>query len=540
MSDLRIGIDVGGTNTDAVVLDDSDQVVAKAKRPTTPDVTEGLRAALDAVLDELDAADHRETKEHGSRQSPATRDRVTRVMLGTTHATNAILERRSLGRVAVLRLGAPATTSVPPLTAWPDDLRKAVSAGEAVVPGGHFVDGREISPLDPDAIRRFLATTTGVDAVAVTSVFSPAGADHELRAAEIVRRELGDLPVSLSHEIGSLGLLERENATVLNAALYGVARDVTTALTTALRERSLTATPYFAQNDGTLMTVEHAARLPVSTIGSGPANSLRGAAFLSGVRDAIVADVGGTSTDLGVLVGGFPRESAAAVEIGGVLTNFRMPDILAIAIGGGTVVGRVGGVLQVGPASVGYRIAEEALVFGGGTATLTDAAVAGGRLRGTAAEWRERLTAALRAPAALAETLAEALARADVLVGDAVDRMALGRADRPLVVVGGGAFLLPEEIPGVSRLIRPPHAEVANAVGAAIALASGRVDTILPAGESRTEGMEKAKEEAAARAVAAGADPAGVEIVDVYEVPLSYLSEPAVRVHVKAAGPLGR
>ncbi|MFB4276942.1 MULTISPECIES: hydantoinase/oxoprolinase N-terminal domain-containing protein [unclassified Nonomuraea] len=536
MADLRIGIDVGGTNTDAVVLDAGGRVIAKAKRPTTSDVTGGLRAALDAVLAQV-----------GDRTG------VGRVMLGTTHATNAILERRGLGRVAVLRLGAPATTAVPPLSDWPAELRKAVSAGEAIVPGGHYVDGREISPLDLGAVRRFLDGVQA-DAVAVTSVFSPAGGEHEQAVEELVRAEYG-LPVSMSHEIGSLGLLERENATVLNAALYGVAAHVTGALVTALAERGLGARPYLAQNDGTLMTLEHAARLPVSTIGSGPANSLRGAAYLSGVADAVVVDVGGTSTDLGVLAGGFPRESAAAVEIGGVLTNFRMPDILAIALGGGTVV-RGGG---VGPDSVGYRIAQEALVFGGATATMTDAAVAAGRIPPGAEGWRESLRAAILALGTggqdprehtpgevgdmserIGDILESAVTLADEMVIDAVDRMTLGRADRPLVAVGGGAFLLPDHIPGVSRVIRPEHAEVANAVGAAIALASGRVDTILPAGESRSQAIESAKEEARARAVAAGADPSGVEIVDLLEVPLSYLSEPAVRVHVKAAGPLAR
>ncbi|MEU8245920.1 hydantoinase/oxoprolinase family protein [Nonomuraea sp. NPDC048916] len=574
---LRIGIDVGGTNTDAVVLDASDRVVAKAKRPTTPDVTEGLRAALDAVLAQLPGSsptasgrtgsdslasgrlgsDPLASGRTGSDPLMSARDtsgalasaqggwgRVSRVMLGTTHATNAILERRNLGRVAVLRLGAPATTAVPPLCDWPGDLRKAVSAGEAIVPGGHYVDGREIAPLDLGAVRRFLDTVEA-DAVAVTGVFSPASAEHERAVEELVRQEYG-LPVSMSHEIGSLGLLERENATVLNAALYGVAAHVTEALVAALAERGLAARPYLAQNDGTLMTVEHAARLPVSTIGSGPANSLRGAAFLSGVGDAIVADVGGTSTDLGVLVGGFPRESAAAVEIGGVLTNFRMPDILAIALGGGTVVRSDG----VGPDSVGYRISEEALVFGGTTITMTDAAVAAGRIPPGTTGWRERLRAAIREDPSTSQisdiseifrdTVERGIAIADGMVVDAVDRMALRRADRPLVAVGGGAFLLPAEISGVSRVIRPEHAEVANAVGAAIALASGRIDTILPAGESRSKAIERVKEEAAARAVAAGADPAQVEIVDLLEVPLSYLSEPAVRVHVKAAGPLAR
>ncbi|MFI6498755.1 hydantoinase/oxoprolinase N-terminal domain-containing protein [Nonomuraea typhae] len=508
---LRIGIDVGGTNTDAVVLDAADRVLAKVKRPTTADVTGGLRAALDAVLSEITGVAD-----------------VGRVMLGTTHATNAILERRNLGKVAVVRLAAPATTSVPPLSDWPGDLKAAVSAGEAILPGGHYVDGRPISPLDLDAVRRFLDGVEA-DAVAVSGVFSPADAEHERLVGEMVEREYG-LPVSLSHEIGSLGLLERENATVLNAALYGVAAAVTEALVTALAERGLTARPYLAQNDGTLMTVEYAARLPVSTIGSGPANSLRGAAFLSGVKDAIVADVGGTSTDLGVLVAGFPRESAAAVEIGGVLTNFRMPDILAIAMGGGTRVRRG----SIGPDSVGFRLSESALVFGGEVMTLTDAGVRGGRMREVPEGWRERLDAAPRDQRALAE----GLAIADEMVADAVDRMSLGRADRPLVAVGGGAFLLAEEIPGVSRVVRPAHAEVANAVGAAIALASGRVDTIVPAGAGRAAAIERAKEEAAARAVQAGADPERVELVDVHEVPLSYLSEPAARLHVKAAGPL--
>ncbi|TDD24321.1 hydantoinase/oxoprolinase N-terminal domain-containing protein [Nonomuraea diastatica] len=583
MADLRIGIDVGGTNTDAVVLGDGGRVVAKAKRPTTRDVTGGLRAAMDAVLAELEGAtDPPGAPRPRDEQDGGVRSRVARVMLGTTHATNAILERRNLGRVAVLRLGAPATTAVPPLSGWPDDLREAVSAGEAVVPGGHYVDGREISAPDLGAVRRFLDGVEA-DAVAVTSVFSPASDEHERLIAELVTSEYG-LPVSLSHEIGTLGLLERENATVLNAALYGVAAHVTDALSAVLAERGLDARPYLAQNDGTLMTVEHAARLPVATIGSGPANSLRGAAFLSGVADAVVVDVGGTSTDLGVLAGGMPRESAAAVEIGGVLTNFRMPDILAIALGGGSVVRGRG----VGPDSVGYRIAGEALVFGGTTATMTDAAVAAGRTPPGAAAWRGRLPAALLARAAaqrngahargaardgtggtpvaggrtgggpvagdgrdgtrvagdgpdtIADILARAIAVADEMVIDAVDRMALGRTDRPLVAVGGGAFILPGRIPGVSRVIRPEHAEVANAVGAAIALASGRVDTILPAGDSRPQAIERAKEEAVARAVAAGADPSGVEIVDLLEVPLSYLSEPAVRVHVKAAGPLAR
>ncbi|WP_205856421.1 hydantoinase/oxoprolinase N-terminal domain-containing protein, partial [Phytoactinopolyspora endophytica] len=363
---LKVGIDVGGTNTDAVVLDRSDSVVAWTKQPTSEDVTTGVRDALVAVLADIgDSA-----------------PRIGRVMLGTTHATNAVLQRRGLGRVAVVRLGAPATTSVTPLTTWPRDLVDAVDAGSTILGGGHFVDGWPISPLDVDGVRRFLGTVAGsADAVAVTGVFSPASGEQESRVAELVRDELGpDTPVSMSHEIGSLGLLERENATVLNAALYRAAGEVTRALESVLAERGMEVAAFFAQNDGTLMALEFASRYPVLTIGSGPANSIRGAAFLSGVDDAIVVDVGGTSTDLGVLVRGFPRESSLATDIGGVRTNFRMPDILSVAIGGGTVVDGSPDAPAVGPVSVGYRITSEGMAFGGGTATLTDAAVLAGRV----------------------------------------------------------------------------------------------------------------------------------------------------------------
>ncbi|MDX6726813.1 MAG: hypothetical protein QOK49_1618, partial [Baekduia sp.] len=204
--DLRIGIDVGGTHTDAVLLDAAHEVLAKAKVPTTSEVTSGVRAALDGVLAGGDEGVIR---------------RVTHVMVGSTHAMNAILERRRLQRVAVLRLAAPTGLAVRPLLGWPAELRDAVLAGAAIVGGGHEVDGREIAPLDEEAVRRFLGEVAGsAEAVAICGAFSPAVPEHELRARDIAREILGpDLTVSLGHEVGTLGLIERENAAVLNATL---------------------------------------------------------------------------------------------------------------------------------------------------------------------------------------------------------------------------------------------------------------------------------------------------------------------------------
>jgi N-methylhydantoinase A/oxoprolinase/acetone carboxylase beta subunit len=510
---LRLGVDVGGTHTDAVIVGE-ERLVAKAKVPTTPDVRDGIGEAVGSVLT-------------SSEIDPTA---VGWAMLGTTYATNAILERRSLRRVAVVRLGAPLTHALPPLATWPRELRDVVSAGVSIISGGFEYDGQELAPFDDDALARFLA---GIDpppeGIAVTSVFSPASAHHELLAAQVIHRELGDVHVSLSHEIGPLGLIERENATVLNAALVPAAEEISTAFGAALTDQGLSPEAFFAQNDGTLMALDHALSFPVLTIGSGPANSMRGAAHLSGVTDAIVVDVGGTSTDIGVLVNGFPRETTLATSIAGVDTNFRMPDLRNLPLGGGSVIDFEEGRPRIGPHSVGFRLTDEALVFGGSTPTLSDAAVAAGR-----GELGRVPVDASRLPG-----LSAALARADALVAEGIDAVKAGPGEVPVIAVGGGSFLLSDEIPGASSILRPLHHEVANAVGAATALVSGQSERICSSRpDRRRRALDDARAEACERAVHAGADPRSVEVVEVDEIPLTYLVDPAIRVRVKAAGPL--
>lgn len=512
--DLSIGVDVGGTNTDAVVLDGDGRVLAWTKSATTDDITGGIRAGISDVLAVLGED----------------RARVSRVMLGTTHATNAIVQRRQLDKVAMIRLGAPAATEYPPLTGWPEDLVSMVLAGSAMLGGGHMVDGTPIAPLDRDGILRFVDGLGRFDAIAVAGIFSPSSPEQELEVAELLRAHLGqDARVFLSQDIGPTGLLERENATVLNAALYSVARSVTEALVTVVAEEGLDAATFFAQNDGTLMSLDYAAQYPVLTIGSGPANSIRGAAYLSGHDDAIVIDVGGTTSDLGVVVGGFPRESTLPREIGGVRTNFRMPDVLSVGIGGGTIVDVATG--RVGPDSVGYRIDREGLLFGGSTPTLTDAAA----LHARPVPGRT-LPALSRS---VTDSLEQALAVVARRLEDAVERLSLGRVDIPLVVVGGGGFLVPDDLASAGSILRPDHGGVANAVGAAISLAGGRADQMAPMGE-REAAIEQASEAAIAKAIQAGADPLSVSIVEVLETHVPYTTQPTVNVTVKAAGPLAR
>ena len=512
---LRIGIDVGGTNTDAVVVDDGGNVLSSTKTATTPDPSDGIRIALEEVIADVDRA------------------HITQAMLGTTHPANAIIRRRDLDPIGILRLAAPASLAIRPGMAWPKDLHDTVIGRAAILRGGFEYDGEEISPLDEDGVRAFARDCMGVvRAIALSSAFAPATTDHELRAAAIIDEVTGgQIAVSMSHQVGSLGLLERENATILNASLFGVARRVVDGFQTALTSHGLDVESYLTQNDGTLMTAEEAVRLPILTVGSGPTNSMRGACALAGLSNALVIDVGGTSADVGILVDGFPRESAAAVEVGGVRTNFRMPDLISIGLGGGTVVSESGSTVIVGPDSVGYLVVTEALVSGGRTLTLSDIAVRSGRLTGFG-------DASLAAGISDA-TVTGALAWVDEQITVLCDRMKASRASMPLIAVGGGSHLVPEHVNGVAEVIRPAHYSVANAFGAAIAEASGAVDRVYRyEALGRDACLEEAKQMAVDAAVRAGADPEAVRITSVAEVPMSYLPGQGCRVQVKAAGPL--
>lgn len=513
---IRLGVDVGGTNTDAVLLDEKGNLLAKAKCATTLDVTEGIRCAIARVLEDTTIAP----------------ERISHAMLGTTHCTNAIVERKGLTPLAVLRIGAPASLAVPPFADWPEDLVHALKPKTTIVRGGYEFDGREIVPLGEEEIVAFLKTLpSNLRAIAIVGIFSPVSDRQEKRAEELVREVLGPaIAVSCSNEIGSVGLLERENATILNAALTDVARRATQAFTEALQSHGIHAQEFFAQNDGTLMQLNYALRYPILTIASGPTNSLRGAAYLTGLKEAIVIDVGGTTSDLGVLQHGFPRESSAAVEIGGVRTNFRMPDLLSIGLGGGTIVRYEDGhQVTLGPDSVGYRLSTEAYIFGGSTLTLSDVAVRAGLMKlGTTPP-----------PQLKDELQAAVMAEITRKLADAVDRLKTSPTEVTVIAVGGGAFLVPTELPGVKEVLRPDHNDVANAIGAAIAQVSGEVDKLFSLeGKSREAVLQEAKDQAIHSAVLAGAAVDHVEIIDVEEIPLAYLPGNAIRIRVKAAGPL--
>ncbi|MFP3916867.1 hydantoinase/oxoprolinase family protein [Lysinibacillus telephonicus] len=511
----KIGIDVGGTNTDAIILDENRNLIHSVKSPTSLDIKTGIEKALRNLLKEANID----------------RTKITHAMLGTTQCTNAIVERKKLARVGVIRLGYPATASVLPYTAWPTDMVGKLSGNYALVHGGYEYDGQLLGQLDETEIKTLLEKWQDkVESIAVVGVFSSIKNDQELKVRDIIQEVYGeDFPVSCSSLIGSVGLIERENATILNAALCKVIETTTTGFAHALEEEGISNVEvYLCQNDGTLMSIDYARQFPILTIACGPTNSIRGASYLAQIKNTMVLDVGGTTSDIGVLQDGFPRESSVAVEVGDIRTNFRMPDIISVGLGGGSIVREDNGKITVGPDSVGYKIGQEALVFGGKTLTTTDIAV---RL-GLADVGDKSLVAHIEEDFAR-----EVLVEISSLLEQAIDKMKTSSEDVQLVLVGGGSIIVPDTIRGVSNIIKAENGNVANAIGASIAQISGQYEQIyIYSKEPREASLKDAQEKAVKQAVLAGAVSDTIELVEVEETPLAYHPENATRLRVKVVG----
>lgn len=514
----KLGIDVGGTNTDAVIIDESYNVIAEVKRATSLDIYEGILGALKNVLD----------------VSGIDKAQIAQAMLGTTQCTNAIVERKNLAQIGILRIGAPATLGVLPMVDWAEDI-KGIAAGIEVIRGGYEYDGKEIASLDEEAAIAFFEKMKdkGVRSIAIAGAFATIRNDQELRTAQLCRQVMGDdTHVSISSEIGSMGIIERENATILNAALWKVADKFTEGFAKSLRDEGINnAAIYLSQNDGTLMTMEYARRYPILTVACGPTNSIRGASYLSNLKNAIVIDVGGTTTDVGAIQSGFPRESSVAVTIGGIRTNFRMPDVMSIGLGGGSIIReQKDGSVTVGPDSVGYELENKALVFGGDDMTATDIAVRLGMVSIGDASKVEHIPQ---------ETAKKAMAEIRRMTEDAIDAIKVSNEDCDVILVGGGSVILPSNLAGASKTIKPEHFGCANAIGSAISKVSGTYEKLINYDETpREEALENAKQEAIQLAVDAGAVRETVEIIDLEDVPLAYYPGNTNRVKIKAAGEL--
>ena len=332
---LALGVDTGGTYTDAVLIRDEEEVIASAKSLTTrEDLAIGVGRAIEAVLGQAQVA-------------PAA---ISMASLSTTLATNALVEGQG-GRVALIYIGFRESDLDK------HGLREALKGDPAlVIEGGHSHAGGEAAPLDIDALHVFLDSQTGISGFAVAAQFATRNPAHELEVARIIAEKTG-APVTCSHELSAkLNGPKRAVTAVLNARLIGMIDRLIGRAQDTLADLGIEAPMMVVRGDGALMSAEQARQRPIETILSGPAASIVGARWLTGVQDALVSDIGGTTTDVALIRDGKPGIDPAGAQVGGFRTMVEAVAMRTHGLGGDSQVhavsqGLAGGVF-LGPRRV--------------------------------------------------------------------------------------------------------------------------------------------------------------------------------------------
>ncbi len=485
---MYIGIDIGGTNTDIVVINEKKQIVKAEKIPTTSSIEEGVITALKNI--------------------PA--KTIHRICIGTTHALNAILQGTNLYRVGVIRINGKQQSALPSFVGWPTYLRQLIHVDTVSIDGGYECDGREITKFDPKQVQEAasLLMEKGAQSLAIVGAFSPMHPDQEIEAAAQIK----NVPVSLSYAIGGIGLIERENCTILDAALKKVMHTGFEKLAEKIRGLGFNCPLYVSQNNGSIMTLKEALAHPILTFSAGATNSFVGGGKLAGLKNAVLVDIGGTSTDVGIIKNGYPRRCLQNSNVGGITLNFPTPDVLSLALGGGSIIEGE----TIGPKSCAKDLLSNSLSFGGTFLTLTDIALA---LKQVSIEQAKSIQLD---PIYCQKMMRTCFNKIEQLI----HRINGSDQCLPVVLVGGGASLIPRHLLSAQYII-PEHANVANAYGAALGETSACIDTIVC-----LDHREKVLEELKCQ-VLAKCGP-GSSLVDVQIIPYHYMPGNKARVVMMA------
>ncbi|HBL98958.1 TPA: hypothetical protein DDZ86_04945 [Candidatus Dependentiae bacterium] len=524
-SPLTIGIDIGGTNTDCVVLNKQQQIVFRTKTATSSDIVGGIDTVLTAARASATLQQHN----------------VKAIFISSTHATNALLEARNLLKVGVLRIASNNPSCIPSCLGWPEPIKAALNLQTITIPGGHEVDGQAMDKLDRKTVldATEMLIKGGAESIVIIGVFSPLYPEHERYAADSITSRYPAIPVTCSRDVGGSGFIERENAAILNASLKKCVKNGFDQIEALCMLKGFTCPVFAVQNNGSTISLQEAHANPISLLAAGPTNSCMGAAHLSKLTTCVVVDIGGTSTDIGLIKNSNARRTFGTSAIAGVSLNFSMPDVLSLALGGGSIVSiSHNNTPTIGPCSVGSALLQKAYCGGGNTLTLTDCALQCDCYDNCGNS--SMLTPKAAAPInkkdahAVMELAIQTIARA-------IERFACLEKEIPVVFVGGGAALFPLELIKTyfpnRTVIKPLDLEVANACGAACAVVSGTVDeTVLL--EQREATMKMLQQKAVKLAIEKGAEAKTVVIQDETVLPYAYVSKPTARVRIVATGKL--
>jgi N-methylhydantoinase A/oxoprolinase/acetone carboxylase beta subunit len=499
-----IGIDVGGTNTDFVVTNEHNEILHSHKQLTTSPISDGIIEYINRSI--LKKFNQKEIKH---------------ISIGTTYALNAILEAKRLSKVGLIRLSGHAPNAISPCYEWPEKIKEQISLEEKTLPGGFECNKKEISKISFELIDKTIEifTEKNITEIAICGAFSPIYNEQE----EIVHKYIFEkykIDSSCSYKIGTIGIIERENATILNCTLKNAFLYEFSNLKNFIEKTGITL--YIVQNNGTIENFDFISKYPIKTIASGTTNSCIGGAKLANTENAIVVDIGGTSTDICFINNGFPVKSSIPILLGGVSLQCESPEVFSIGLGGGSIISENENEITIGPQSVAKNVKTESISFGGKIKTLTDCAIAIDTVQINNAKKSIKM-----------DNAEKILEIAYEKIKSTIDKKrGFAKKTLPVVFVGGGAEIFKDKIKNDGFII-PKNASVANAYGAACAEISYTKDIIIEGVNEEVlniiseEAIEKIKNNGAKN---------NIRIIEKRILPFHYIPGNKARIIISAAG----
>ncbi|PLR79937.1 hydantoinase/oxoprolinase [Bacillus canaveralius] len=517
---MKLGIDVGGTNTDAVIVRNDGKLLSWSKHLTTKDIITGIELAAKEVLKEANIRPQQ----------------IDGIFVGTTHVLNALYHLVNLSNTALIRI-IKHPSLIEPAVEWPDGLKKYLAKVY------HFESSYDYtgktnsrSTTNSDAFKQLFRDLKemNIESICIVGAYSPLYASEELELRNYIKESFPEIPITMSHKIGSTGFIERENATLLNAIVSKVIRQAMLDLSTVFRKLSLECPCWLTQNDGSLMEIQEAIDYPILTIGSGVTNSLRGASILSGLDRCIVVDVGGSTIDIGKILNSQPEVSIGSTSILGIAVNMRVPKMYSLPYGGGSLISIEDESVRIKD-TIASDIEQHGISWGGNTWTLTDSFLK--VYPDSFSDKKITLTGLAKLSEDDCQKVINTVTRE---IKKKIARLQQSNEALSIVLVGGGSSLLVNRLFGkYQKVFHPVGFHICNAVGACFAPLSAQVDKVFwLRDKTKQEIIDEEKEQLIQQLLRKGATRDTIQVVSIEEFPFDYLKGEVLRIRLKALGEL--
>lgn len=505
---MKLGIDVGGTHTDAVIIGENGKILSWSKQLTSKDIISGIAIATETVILEAGIAP----------------EQIQGVFVGTTHVQNALYHPGTLANTALIRI-VTRPSLVKPALFWPEHLKQYVSKIYQINSQSVL---QEIDKLLQDI------TNEGIESICIVGVNSPLFEKEEQSIHDRFKENFPNIPITMSHKLGSFGFIERENSALLNAVLAKVIRQAMLDLTDLFKSLKLECPCWLTQNDGSLLEIPEAIDYPLFTIGSGATNSFRGASILSGLSECIVVDFGGSTIEIGKISDGQPESVLGAKSFLNMDFNMRVPKMYSLPYGGGSLIS-----LEQEDVHIKETIANDlelqGVSWGGSSWTLTDSFI---KLDTEILSDQKMNLNGLKSLSK--EDCQKVVKKVTQEIKEKITHLEGSSEDIPVVLVGGGSKLLVNRLFGkYKRVHHPLGYQISNAIGACFAPLSAQTDKVFWLKKRSKDEIILIEKEALIRQLLdKGAKENSIKLVLMEEYPFDYFHGEVLRIRLKAVGEL--